>query len=87
MEKQITMQGTWMLMENVKKVANRPIEWLGQYYSSVLERDINKRQTWSLIEVQTAFFAGVMPADYSLLLRAACCLWFYLALRRCQLRF
>ena len=76
-----------MLVENVKKVANRPMEWLRQYYSSVLERDINKRQTWSLIEVQAAFFAGVMPADYSLLLRATCCLWFYLALRRCRHQF
>ena len=84
MEKQITMQSTWMLMENVKKVANRPVEWLRQYYSAVMEREINDRQTWSLIEVQAAFFAGVMPADYSLLLRAACCLWFYLALKRCR---
>ena len=84
MEKQITMQSTWMLMENVKKVANRPVEWLHQYYSSVLERDINMRQTWSLIEVQVAFFAGIMPANYSLLLRAAFCAWFLIALKRCR---
>lgn len=84
MEKQITMQSTWMLMENVKKVANLPVEWLRQYYSSVLERDINMRQTWSLIEVQVAFFAGIMPANYSLLLRAAFCTWFLMALKRCR---
>lgn len=60
----MTMQSTWMLLENVKQVANRPAEWLRQYYSSVLERDINMRQTWSLIEVQAAFFAGIMPANY-----------------------
>ena len=84
MEKQITMQSTWMLMENVKKVANRPVEWLRQYYSSVLERDINMRQTWSLIEVQVAFFAGIMPANYSLLLRAAFCAWFLMVLKRCR---
>ena len=79
MEKQITMQSTWMLMENVKKVANRPVEWLRQYYSSVLERDINMRQTWSLIEVQVAFFAGIMPANYR-----AFCAWFLMALKRCR---
>ena len=84
MEKQMTIQSTWMLLENVKNVANRPVEWLRQYYSSVLERDINMRQTWSLIEVQTAFFAGIMPANYSLWLRAACCAWFLFALKRCR---
>ena len=84
METQITMQGTWMLLENVKNVVNRPVEWLRQYYSSVLERNINMRQTWSLIEVQTAFFAGIMPANYSLWLRTACCVWFLIALKRCR---
>ena len=84
MEKQMTMQSTWMLLENVKQVANRPAEWLRQYYSSVLERKINMRQTWSLIEVQTAFFAGIMPANYSLWLRAVCCVWFLMALKRCR---
>ena len=84
MEKQMTMQSTWMLLENVKQVANRPVEWLRQYYSSVLERDINMRQTWNLLEVQTAFFAGIMPANYSLWLRAACCAWFLWALKRCR---
>ena len=84
MEKQMTIQSTWMLLENVKNVANRPVEWLRQYYSSVLERDINMRQTWNLIEVQTAFFAGTMPANYSLWLRAACCAWFLWALKRCR---
>ena len=84
MEKQMTIQSTWMLLENVKNVANRPVEWLRQYYSSVLERDINMRQTWNLIEVQTAFFAGIMPANYSLWLRAACCAWFLWALKRCR---
>jgi len=84
MEKQMTIQSTWMLLENVTNVANRPVEWLRQYYSSVLERDINMRQTWSLIEVQTAFFAGIMPANYSLWLRAACCAWFLWALKRCR---
>ena len=84
MEKQRTMQSTWMLLENVKQVANRPAEWLRQYYSSVLERKINMRQTWSLIEVQAAFFAGIMPANYSLWLRAACCVWFLMALKRCR---
>ena len=84
MEKQMTMQSTWMLLENVKQVANRPVEWLRQYYSSVLERDINMRQTWSLIEVQAAFFAGIMPANYGLWLRAACCAWFLWALKRCR---
>ena len=84
MEKQMTMQSTWMLLENVKNVANRPAEWLRQYYSSVLERKINMRQTWSLIEVQTAFFAGIMPANYSLWLRAAGCVWFLMALKRCR---
>ena len=84
MEKQMTIQSTWMLLENVKNVANRPVEWLRQYYSSVLERDINMRQTWNLIEVQAAFFAGIMPANNSLWLRAACCAWFLWALKRCR---
>ena len=87
MEKEIMMRSNWMLMENVKNVLNRPVEWLRQYYGSVMGREVNMRQTWTLIEVQTAFFAGIMPADYSLLLRAVFCGWFLLALKRCKRMF
>lgn len=82
MEKQIAMQGTWMLLENVKNAVNRPVEWLRQYYSAIMEKELNRHQTWSLLEVQTAFFMGIMPANYSLWLRAAFCAWFLLALKR-----
>lgn len=73
--------------ETIKKVLfvlNMPLRWLSKYYSSVLEREVNMRQTKALTEAQLAFFALVMPADYSLLLRIAACIWFVLVLRRCR---
>ena len=52
---QISSGSTTMLIENVKKSLKRPAEWLRQYYSAVMEREINDRQTWSLKRCRRMF--------------------------------
>lgn len=91
MEKQLTLTGSKSLYEKaeytykaVATVLSAPMRLLGRYYSAVLERDISHRQTRALTEAQAAFFLFVFPADYSLLLRAAACIWCYMALKKCR---
>ena len=62
---------------------NRPVILLSNYYSQVLERRIDTRQTWCLLNVQLAFFLTVFPAC-SLLLRVACMAWLVSALLKCK---
>lgn len=72
------------MKRNVVNKLNAPLRLFRQYYSYVLGRDVDMRQTRLLTEVQAAFFLFIMPADYSLVLRAASCLWFIVALRKCR---
>lgn len=72
-----------IIRKAVKKL-DAPLIMLGKYYSYVLEHEVDMRQTKVLTEVQAAFFLFIMPADYSLLLRAAACAWFIVTLRRCR---
>ena len=91
MEKQMTinMQQTVSsrLAENIHKMTERlntPIRKLSQYYSAVLERDINSRQTWALLEAQAALFLGILPVGYALTVRLIALAWLLVALRRCK---
>ena len=64
-----------------------PVRILSGYYSSVLGREVSIKQTWALIEVQTAFFAGIFPADISVFVRLLMAAWFLYALGRCKKMF
>lgn len=96
MEKNITLQQNDIRVFNtkavqpkqilsvIKKAATNPIEWLRQYYSSVLEREVSMRQTLRYVHAQLAFFMGVFPTYDSLLVHAAVGVWALWALLRCR---
>ena len=60
------------------------VEPLRQYYSSVLDRDLNLRQTWALLHAQVAFVCAAFPVGGAFWLRMACCLWFVYAVDKCR---
>ena len=68
--------------KSVEKMS-APVRWLRGYYSNITGRELSTRQMWSLIEAQTAFFLGVMPADYALVARVALLGWSIVAIRKC----
>lgn len=72
------------LYKNMISAINTPLRLLGRYYATVLEREIDEKQARALTEAQLAFLAFILPADYSLLLRAAACLWCFTAIRKCR---
>lgn len=63
---------------------NVPARILRRYYSYVLGKDVSMRQTWMLIEAQVAFFAGVMPVNINIIVRAIMFMWFVTALKKCR---
>ncbi len=91
MEKQIalgqapTANGkTSNLIKKAAHMFGAPLRILGKYYSLVLERNIDMRQTKAITEAQIAFFATVIPADMHVLLHVAACAWFIMSLRKCR---
>ncbi len=72
------------LWKGITEWASAPVRILARYYSSVLEREVSMNQTWHLIEVQLAFFAGIFPADISVVVRLLALAWFVSALVRCK---
>ena len=71
-------------LSRIVEMVNRPVNLLRQYYAQVLERELNMRQTWALIEAQVAFFLGVMPVGYAFTLRAVALLWLVVAVKKCR---
>ena len=71
-------------LSRIVEMVNRPVNLLRQYYAQVLERELNMRQTWALIEAQVAFFLGVMPVGYAFVLRAVALLWLVVAVKKCR---
>lgn len=72
------------LWKGLTEWVSTPVRLLARYYSSVLEREVTMNQTWHLIEVQTAFFAGIFPADISVVVRLLAFVWFVSAIVRCK---
>lgn len=68
----------------VMQLAEVPVERLRGYYSRVLERELNIRQTWLLVNAQLAFAFAVLPVESPMLLRAVCCCWFLHAVLKCR---
>ncbi|MDD7256676.1 MAG: hypothetical protein PUH24_00020 [Prevotellaceae bacterium] len=71
-------------VRKIKEMMGAPIRKLSVYYSSVLEQPVNARKTRALVEAQIAFFAGIFPANYPLILRIAFFVWLLMALRKCK---
>ena len=96
MEKNITLQQNDIRVYNtklmqskqvlnaMKKAATNPIEWLRQYYSIVLEREVSMGETLRYLHAQFAFFMGVFPTYDSLLVHAAVGAWTLWAILRCR---
>lgn len=91
MKKEMTLSSGNTAVVNIQKIvstvtngARVPIELLRKYYSQILEREIDKRQMLSLINVQVAFFFAAFPSDGPIVLRIVCCGWFLWALLKCK---
>ena len=96
MEKNITLQQsdirvinakqvqTSTLLNGMKKAATAPMEWLRQYYSSVLECEVTMGQTLRYLHAQLAFVMCVFPPYDSLLVHLGVCAWMLWAVLKCR---
>lgn len=96
MEKNITLQQsdirvinakqiqTSALLDGMKKAATAPVEWLRQYYSGVLEREVTMGQTLRYLHAQFAFLMCVFPTYDSLLVHIGVCAWMLWAVLKCR---
>jgi hypothetical protein len=73
-----------LVMNMIAMSVRRPLHGLSVYYSHVLERRINLRQTLLLINAQLAFAATAFPTECPVLLRIACGAWLVSALLKCR---
>lgn len=71
-------------LRQLAETVKAPVEMLRSYYSQTLERELNMRQTWLLLNAQAAFLCAVFPVESPILLRAACCVWFLHAVLKCK---
>ena len=88
MEKNITIINHTLVLNTIANLIvarlTSYVEVLRKYYSNVLERDIDMRQTWLLVNAQLAFVFAAFPVSGPILLRTACCLWFLHAVLLCK---
>lgn len=68
------------LMTGIRK----PLLILCKYYSTLLNQHLTLKQMRVLVNAQAAFICAIMPADFSLWLRAAFCIWLVSALLKCK---
>ena len=68
----------------LKNIVLAPMYWLRRYYSDVLDKQLDMRQTWLLLNAQTAFAMTFFPAEASLTARVACCAWLASAVMKCR---
>lgn len=71
------------LSQMLTSVANLA-EPLRRYYSTVLNRQMNLRQTWLLINAQVSFFFAAFPCGGSFVIRLLCTIWMLHALFLCK---
>lgn len=72
------------LMSAFVAIVNIPVAKLAEYYSQCLDRRINTRQTWLLLNAQAAFFMAVFPVSAPFMLRVVCAAWLIHALLLCK---
>lgn len=73
-----------LLTPLVGQLLSTPLQWLRHYYSRVLEKEVNLKQTRLLLECQLAFMMGAFPAESPLGIRLLCIVWLLNALYRCK---
>ena len=64
-------------------VVNVPADALAYYYSRVLGRDLNRRQTWLLVNAQLAFFVSAFSST-GLMMRLVLCAWLLQSVLACR---
>lgn len=87
MEKNIALEPAKTLHSTIQEFANtvrKAVELLSQYYSQVLDRPVDLRQTWLLLNAQAAFLFAAFPVEGPMLLRVACCGWLLHAVQLCR---
>ena len=90
MNKTTTTSNSAMIMGMLtaaKRVTNtydNMMNHVTDFYSKQLERNINRRQTFALLEAQLAFFLGIMPIDMPMILRIAFTVWTVVAVKKCK---
>lgn len=61
-----------------------PVEWLRNYYSSVLEREVSSKQASYITQAQLALILTIFPIVSSLLLQGVFLTWFVFSLYKCK---
>lgn len=72
------------VLNAIKKTATAPLEWLRQYYSDALERDVTLGETLRYLHAQFAFVMAVFATYDSLLVHGAVMMWAAWAVLRCK---
>lgn len=92
MEKQMTMTANTETVRKasdvIRRIANTvsiPMRMLRRYYSYVLKHEVSNAEARAITEAQLAFFATILPADISIMIRIAACVWFVVAVKKCGL--
>jgi hypothetical protein len=73
-----------LVMMQLAKAVRRPLTRLSGYYSRVLERPVDNRQTLLLLNAQLAALMTIFPIDCALSLRVVCGAWLVSALLKCK---
>jgi len=73
------------MISRVSAKLQQPIGMLSKYYSDILGKDINMHQTWQLLKVQAIFFAGILPANYPIIIRVLLLVWLISALKKIKI--
>lgn len=66
------------------RVVMSPVEWLRQYYSAVLGKEVGTGKTLRYIHAQAAFVMAVFPVYDSMLLHLLATAWFVAAVVACK---
>jgi len=71
------------LVAALVSVVTVPADALACYYSRVLGRDLNRRQTWLLVNAQLAFFVSAFSST-GLMMRLVLCAWLLQSVLSCR---
>lgn len=72
------------LYESAKSMVRMPLACMASYYSSLIDKKLNLRQTAHILNAQVAFTCTVFPVDCPMTLRVAAMAWLVAALRGCK---
>lgn len=74
-------------LDTMSLIARLPLEWLGNYYSKILEHKVSHEQTMLLLKTQVAFVLSILPANIPFLLRIVFLVMFACFLLKCKKEF